>query len=118
MILLLLLTFLCDSSISFIIARVVDLNSTLYLVSNGVARQIVKISDATFLSDSSHFTKQVDVTADVISAFKQGPYIPAISFPKDDSYTPDDIIRIELIKINALQVPLLYDIRLICEHFH
>lgn len=93
-----------------------SLNGTMeqtFLLVNGWAKEITDVDTVVSLK---HDPKSLNVIPfDVIKSLKYGGKVPLI---KMQNGSPDEIMRVELLKINTLQNKVLYDIKVIGEYIN
>lgn len=85
-------------------------NDTFFLLSRGVAKEI---EDVDTISAFGFEANSVDnVTTEMLDQFVRGPPIPLI---KKMDNSPDECMRVELLKIHALQNVVMDDFTIICK---
>lgn len=82
-----------------------------YLITNGYAKEI--LNEETVLEFGFNNDSCVEISKIILSEFKKGQSISLIS---KVNLTPDEIMRVELLKINALQANMLESFTQICEY--
>lgn len=84
-----------------------------FLLVNGWAKEIV---DADTVITLKHDPGKLDkIPFSVIKSLKYGGVVPLI---KLQNGSPDEVIRVELLKINCLQNKVLYDIKVVGEYIN
>lgn len=97
--------------LSFTIVRFTSSNTHYFLLSNGVAKEI---EDVETLSVFGYAPNQCnDISLDFLNEFHRGHSIGMI---RRENATPDEIMRVELLKIHALQEKLMYDVTTFCKY--
>ena len=85
-------------------------NDTYFMLSHGVAKEIKDVD--TITSFAIDVNTVDNVTIEVLDEFVKGPSIPLI---KKMDTSPDECMRIELLKIHALQKVAMEDFNIICK---